>query len=132
MSSKKRSISIAIAAGLLAIAAATSAGAFGRGHPGGAPGLAMLESRLERLDLSADVRAKAFAIIDASRGEERTLREKARTAHEQLRKTITSGAADTRQLDTQIDAIGALQTQQHKQFLHALVKIGALLPEDQR
>src|SRR5262245_32535962 len=66
----------ALAIGSLA-AAATSAGAFGGpGRPGGrfaggGPNIAVLEHRLERLDLSADVRAKAFAIVDASRTEDR-------------------------------------------------------------
>jgi protein CpxP len=127
----------ALAVGLLAAGAATSAGAIaGRfgGHcgPGGAPGVGRLEHRLERLDLSADVRAKAFAIIDASRSDERALREQVRAAHEQLRTLLESGAADPAALNAQIDGLGALQTQEHKQFLHALIEIGALLPDAQR
>ncbi|HKA14577.1 MAG TPA: periplasmic heavy metal sensor [Myxococcota bacterium] len=121
----------ALAAGLLATA--TSAGAFGR-H-GGMPGMLgveMLEHRIERMDLPADVRAKAFAIVDASRGEERATREQIRAAHEQLREMVKAGAPDAKALDKQIEEVGALRTQQHKQFLHALIRIGALLPTDQR
>src|SRR4030095_14455143 len=87
MSRKKALIGIStLAIGLLARLAAAAAGAFGGhckrggGGRGGPPGLAHLEHRLEKLDLSADVRAKAFAILDASRGEERALREATRTA----------------------------------------------------
>src|SRR5262245_36552205 len=123
--SHRKSIGIsALAIGLLATVAATSAGAFGgqcrfggRGGHGGPPGLAMLEHRIERLDLSADVRAKAFAVIDGSRAEERALREKTRAAHEQLRALVESGAPEPKKLDARIDELGALQTQQHKQFL---------------
>jgi Spy/CpxP family protein refolding chaperone len=126
----------ALAFASLATVAAASAG--GRGHckhggrHGGPPGLARLEHRIERLDLASDVRTKAFAIIDASRGEERVLREKTRAAHEELRAMLESGAPDTKQLDAQIDELGALKTRQHKQYLHTLLQVGALLPEDQR
>jgi Spy/CpxP family protein refolding chaperone len=128
---------IALATGLLATAAATSAGAFGGhcrmgGHHGGPPGVARLEHRLEKLDLPADVRAKAFAIVDASRGEDRALREQIRAAHEQLRATLEAGASDARKLDAQVEALGALQTQHHKQFLHTLIQVGAVLPDAQR
>ena len=132
MRSKTRSIGIAaLAAGLLATA--TSAGAFGR-HGGmpGMPGVEMLERRIERMKLPADVRAKAFAIVDASRAEGRATREQSRAAHEELRAMVKAGAPDAKALDKQIEGVGALRTQQHKQFLHALIRIGALLPDDQR
>ena len=138
-SSRTRSIGIAaLAAGLLATAAATSAGAFGghggmgRGRMMGMPGVEMLEHRLERMDLPADVRAKAFAIVDAARPKERATREQIRSAHEKLREMVKAGAPDTKALDKQIEQVGALQTQQHKQFLHTLIEIGAVLPEQQR
>jgi len=133
----KKSIGIsALAIGLLATAA-TSAGAFGgHGRPGGrwqgGPSVELLERRLDRLDLSADVRAKAFAIVDASRGQERALRDQIRTAHEQLRTALASGAPDADALDAQVDALGALKTEQHKRFLHTLIDVGAVLPADQR
>jgi Spy/CpxP family protein refolding chaperone len=127
----------ALAVGLLATAAATSADAFGgHGKRGGGrhggPSVARLEHRLEKLDLSADVRAKAFAIVDAQRGEERALREQIRAAHEQLRASLTGGAPDADALDAQVEALGALKTQQHKQFLHTLIEVGAVLPDAQR
>jgi Spy/CpxP family protein refolding chaperone len=129
----------ALAIGLLATIAATSAGAIGghcgrggRGCHGGPPGLGHLERRIEKLDLSADVRTKAFAILDAARPEERALREKTRAAHEELRAMLDSGAPSTKALDAKIDELGALQTRQHKQFLHTLLSVGALLPADQR
>jgi Spy/CpxP family protein refolding chaperone len=134
----KSSIGIsALAIGLLATVAATSAGAFGgHGKRGGGRhggyGAARLEHRLEKLDLSADVRAKAFAIIDAQRSEERALREQIRAAHEQLRASLEAGAPDVDALDTQVEALGALKTQHHKQFLHTQIEVGALLPEAQR
>jgi Spy/CpxP family protein refolding chaperone len=135
---KKMAIWItALAIGSLATVAAASAGARGGhckhggrfGHGGGG---ARLEHRIERLDLSADVRTKAFAIIDASRGEERALREKTRAAHEELRAMLESGAPNTKTLDAQVDELGALKIRKHKQYLHTLLQIGALLPEDQR
>jgi Spy/CpxP family protein refolding chaperone len=126
----------ALATGSLATVAAAGAGGYckhaGRGGHGGPPGLAHLERRIERLDLSADVRARAFAIVDASRGEERALRDQTRAAHEALHEMVESGARDAKKLDAQVEEIGSLQTRQHKQFLHALIQIGALLPEDQR
>jgi Spy/CpxP family protein refolding chaperone len=136
---KKRIGIAALATGLLATAAATSAGAFeghfrhgGREH-GGPPGTARLEYRLERLDLSADVRARALAIVDASRTEDRELREQIRTAHEELRTALAaSGKLDQKALDAQIERLGALETQHHKQFLHTLIAVGAVLPEAQR
>jgi len=114
----------------LVTAAAGSAGAFGR--RGGHPDLGRLERRIERLDVSADVRAKAFAIVDAQRAKDRALREQVRTAHEALRAMLESGSPEARKLDQQVDELGALRTQQHKQLLHAMLAIGALLPEEQR
>jgi Spy/CpxP family protein refolding chaperone len=126
----------ALAIGSLATVAAAGGGGHckhaGRGWQGRPPGLAHLERRIDRLDLSTAVRTRAFAILDASRGEERALREKTRAAHEALRAMLESGAPDAKKLDVSVDELGALQTQQHKQFLHALIQIGALLPEDQR
>lgn len=138
MGLNKKSIGIsALAIGLLATVAATSAGAFGghckRGGGGhGGHGVARLEHRLEKLDLSADVRAKAFAIVDASRSEDRALREQIRAAHEQLRAALEAGTPNADALDAQIEALGALKTQQHKQFLHTLIEVGAVLPDAQR
>lgn len=138
----KRNKKLAIWISLVAIAslatvAAASAG--GRGHckhggkfGHGGPGLASLEHRVERLDLSADVRTKAFAIIDASRSEDRNLRAKTRAAHEALHAMIASGAPDVKKVDAQVEELGALKTRKHKHYLHALIQIGALLPEDQR
>jgi Spy/CpxP family protein refolding chaperone len=128
---------IVLATGLLATAAATSAGAFGGhcrmgGRHGGGPGVAMLERRIERLDVSADARTKAFAVVDAARPEERALREKMRAAHEELRAMLESGTPNAKALDAKVDELGALQTQQHKQFLHTLLSVGTLLPADQR
>jgi Spy/CpxP family protein refolding chaperone len=126
----------ALAFGSLATVAAASAGQRGHcshgGRHGGPPGIARLEHRIERLDLSPDVKTKAFAIIDASRGDERALREKSRAAHEKLREMLESGSPNTKQLDAQVDELGALKTRQHKQYLHTLIQVGALLPEDQR
>jgi Spy/CpxP family protein refolding chaperone len=139
MSLNKTSIGIsALAIGLFATVAATSAGAFGGGHwkrgggGHGGPSVARLEHRLERLDLPADVRAKAFAIVDAQRSEDRALREQIRAAHEQLKATLETGATDADALDAQIEALGALKTQHHKQFLHTMIEVGALLPDAQR
>jgi Spy/CpxP family protein refolding chaperone len=120
----------ALVTAALATAAAGSAGAFGR--RGGPPELGRLEHRIERLDLSADVRAKAYAIVDGQRAKDRALREQVRSAHEELRAMLESGSPETAKLDRQIDALGALRIQQHKQFLHTMLQIGALLPEDQR
>ena len=122
---------------MLATVAATSAGAFGGhckrgGGRHGGPSAARLEHRLEKLDLPADVRAKAFAIIDAQRSEERALREQIRAAHEQLRASLEAGAPDADALDAQVEALGALKTQHHKQFLHTQIEVGALLPDAQR
>ena len=143
MSRTRTSIGIsALAIGLLAAIAATSAGAVGghcegrgpgmHGMRGGPPGVGHLEHRIEMLDLSADVRSKAFAVVDAARPEERALREKSRAAHEELRAMLESGSPDAKKLDAKIDELGALQTKQHKQFLHTLLSVGALLPADQR
>jgi Spy/CpxP family protein refolding chaperone len=126
----------ALAIGSLATVAAAGGGGHckhgGRGWHGRPPGLEQLERRVDRLDLSADARTKAFAILDASRGEERALREKTRAAHEELRAMLESGAPNAKKLDAQVDELGSLRTQQHKQFLHTLIQVGALLPEDQR
>jgi Spy/CpxP family protein refolding chaperone len=127
----------ALAVGSLATLAAATA-ATGGGHcrhggwHGGTPGLAQLERRIDRLDLSADARTKAFAIVDASRGDERDLREKTRAAHEALRSMLESGSPNEKKLDAKVEELGSLRTQQHKQFLHTLIQVGALLPEDQR
>src|SRR5262245_7274223 len=137
MDRSMKSVGISVVAIGLLVTAATSEGAFGgRGRHGdgwqGGPSTARLEHRLERLDLSLDVRAKAFAIVDASRSEDRALRERIRTAHEQLRTALASGAPDAHALDAQVDALGALKTQQHKHFLHTMIQVGALLPDEQR
>lgn len=127
----------ALAIGSLATLAAATA-ATGGGHcrhggwHGGTPGLTQLERRIDRLDLSADARSKAFAIIDASRGDERALREKTRAAHEALHTMLQSGSPNEKKIDATVEELGSLRTQQHKQFLHTLIQVGALLPEEQR
>jgi Spy/CpxP family protein refolding chaperone len=120
----------ALVIGALAAAGATSAGAFGR--RGGPPGVSRLEHRIEQLNLPADTRAKALAIVDAARADERTLRDELRAEHEELLAMVQSGTSDTAAIDAQVETVGALRTQQHKQFLHVLLQVAAVLPEDQR
>jgi Spy/CpxP family protein refolding chaperone len=126
----------ALALGSFATVAAAGGGGHcnhsGSGWHGRPPALEHLERRIDRLDLPADVRTKAFAIVDASRGEERSLREKTRAAHAALRAMLESGAPNAKKLDAQVDELGSLRTQQHKQYLHTLIQVGALLPEEQR
>ena len=135
---KKMAIWIAaLAIGSLATVAATSAGAFG-GHckRGGRRarrrGVARLEHRLERLDLSADVRAKAFAIIDARAAKSARCASRSAPRTSSCGRSLESGAPNANALDAQVEALGALKTQQHKQFLHTLIEVGALLPDEQR
>lgn len=96
------------------------------------PGLAHLERRIESLDLSEDVRRQALAIVDAARPEERELREQIDEAHEQLRALLGTASPDPAAVDAQVDALGALRTEKHKQFLATLLGIGALLDDEQR
>ena len=120
----------ALSIGSLAIAVAASAGSVGmQGRP---MGLAGLERRIERLDVSPAVLAKAYAIVDASRSNARGLRGQMRTAHQELAAMLRAAKPDPVAIDAQVDALGALRAQQQKQYLHTLIQIAALLPDDQR
>lgn len=116
--------------GLLATPIAALAG-HRFGGPGGG-GHGGLEKQIERLDLDDATLTQVYGILDASRGETRTLRREMRSAHQAMRSLLEQDSPDQEKVMAQADALGALATQARKQQLKTMLQIRALLTPEQR
>jgi Spy/CpxP family protein refolding chaperone len=119
-------------AGLPAIASAKPCGSgfLGMGPPpGGGP---QLEQLVEGLDLDEETLASVYEIMDSSRERHRELRRQIRDAHEQMRSLLEQEEPNEDAVLEQVDVIGALRTEAHKEGLRTLLKVRALLTPAQR
>lgn len=115
---RKRLITGSIAALVLALAAtaAVAAGAgqghgprgFGRGM-GFGPGLPPLRMLAVALDLTEAQQEQARAILEAHKTELQQLRERGRTAHEQVRSAVEAPAVNEAAIRAAVDAASKIQ-----------------------
>ena len=114
---------------VLCIAAAASA--HPPGPPDGPPG-GLVERNAERLGLSGDARAAVQAVVDASGARHAELSAKIDAARNAMRALLSKPIPDANAVMAQADAIGALETELHKNRLRAIMQIRALLSPAQR
>jgi Spy/CpxP family protein refolding chaperone len=127
-----RRLTLSAAAALaVAIGLGAASGAWAKG-PGGLRGHgAKLERAVEKLELDEAKRAEVFGVIDAARPAKRELRERMRTAHQEMRTLLEANAAEDVVL-AKADEIGALQTELRKHDLRTLLQVRARLSADQQ
>lgn len=118
------------AAAALAVGLGGAGGAWAKG-PGGHGKGAKLERAVEKLELDEAKRAEVFAVIDAARPAGRALREQMRTAHQEMRALLESGAGEGAVL-AKADEIGALRTEMQKHQLRTLLQVRAQLTPEQQ
>jgi Spy/CpxP family protein refolding chaperone len=92
----------------------------------------LLERHAERLGLDDATQARIRAIADARREEGERLAERVRALHGEMRALLDQDAPDTDAVMRQAEAIGAAETEMHKQRLATLLEIRALLTPEQR
>lgn len=124
---------LAVAAGL-GLATGTWAqgpGGHGAGSHGGGHG-ARLERALESLELDPAQRSELFGVIDAARPAGRALRERMRSAHQEMRTLLADPSAGEEAVLAKADAIGALHTELRKHELRTLLQVRSRLSAEQQ
>jgi len=108
------------------------------GPPGGcAPGAgagfaAMLEHRLDRLDLDPSIRNEIDAILAEARPTAAALRDQVAAEHERMRALIAEEAPDQAAIDEEVDRIGSATGELRKHEIHTMLAVRALLTPEQR
>lgn len=118
---------LAVAVGLGIGASAWAKGPGGHGGKG-----ARLERAVEQLELDEARRAEVFAVIDGARAEKRALRERIRTAHQEMKALLEDRGASEEAVLAKADAIGALRTELQKHELRTLLAVRARLSPEQQ
>lgn len=115
---RKRLITGTIAALVLAVAASVALAAGARqghgprgfgGGMGFGPGLPPLRMLAVALDLTEAQQQQARAILDAHKAELQQIRERGRTAHEQVRAAVEAPAVDEAAIRAAVDAAAKVQ-----------------------
>jgi Spy/CpxP family protein refolding chaperone len=101
------------------------------GPPGPSPAR-FIEENAERLGLDAETRAAIQEIAAGSRAAERELRGRIRDAHGHMRELLEADQPDESAVMAQADVIGALEVEERKKMLSAVLRIRALLTPEQR
>jgi len=130
----KRRIHTRVGAVLALVAALALAGAASAGGqpdetrpPGG-----LITRNAARLGLQGDALAAVQAVIDASGARHADLLAKLDTARDAMRELLSQPVPDAKAVMSQADAIGAVETELHKNRLQAIMEIRALLTPEQR
>jgi len=113
---------------VLAIAGAASADSPDEERPPGG----LISRNAARLGLQGDSLAAVQAVIDASGARHADLLGKLETARAAMRELLSQPVPDSKAVMAQADAIGAVETELHKNRLQAIMQIRALLTPEQR
>jgi Spy/CpxP family protein refolding chaperone len=126
-------LACALAATLTARAAAGPPDG-GPGHrgPHGPPPVEILGAEAERLGLDQDTRTHIRAIVEESRAEADALRRQTGEAREEMRRLLSSPEVEESAVMKQAETVGALELEEHKNWLRAMLRIRALLTPEQR
>ena len=104
---------------------------FGGPRPGGGPDRFIEEHAVE-LGLDDQTRQSIDQIVDESRVRARELRVELRGMHQEMRDLLSQQTPDEAAVMQQAEAIGQTETALHKHRLETLIKIRALLTDEQR
>ena len=106
--------------------------AFARPRGDGFDRLTRLQERIDSLGLDDATRTAIHATIAGAQTEQSTIRSQLREAYHGLRTLMQPELPDGAQVSTQLDTIGALQTEYRKQTTLAWLTVLAQLTPDQR
>jgi Spy/CpxP family protein refolding chaperone len=123
----------AVAATVVLVAAA--GGARPPGPPPGPPGpppLGIVTRNAARLGLDDATLQAIGQIVRESQDRDQVLRDQLRAAHERMHQILSQASPDEPAALAQADAIGALETELHKNRLRAILRIRATLTPEQR
>lgn len=130
---RKRRLRLRLGAALALVAALALAGAASADPPDDErPPGGLVSRNAERLGLQGDSLAAVQAVINASGARHADLLAKLETARAAMRELLTQPVPDSKAVMAQADAIGAIETEIHKNRLQAIMEIRALLTPDQR
>jgi Spy/CpxP family protein refolding chaperone len=104
---------------------------FGGYRPGGGPDRFTAEHAVQ-LGLDDETRAAIDEIVDASRTRARELRVERRGLHQEMQQLLSQETPDEAAVMQQAEAIGQTETELHKHRLETLIRIRALLTDEQR
>jgi Spy/CpxP family protein refolding chaperone len=105
---------------------------FRGGSRHGPPPVEVLGEQAERLGLDAKTRDGVRAVIKDSRAEADRLREEIADAREAMRELLENVDMDEPAVMRQADKVGALELEEYKNWLRAMVRIRGLLTPEQR
>ena len=130
----KRSYSLALGFAILALAGVFSltTSAWARAPRQGFDRMTGLEEKIDALNLDDATRTAIHKAIDEGRGARDDMRSQLRKARQDLRAMLQQDNPTEAQVLAQSEVIGGLETKQHKQALHTLLTIRALLTPEQR
>jgi Spy/CpxP family protein refolding chaperone len=100
-------------------------------RPGGGPDR-FIEEHAAQLGLDDQTRQSIDQIVDESRVRARELRVELRGMHQEMRDLLSQQTPDEAAVMQQAEAIGQTETALHKHRLETLIKIRALLTDEQR
>jgi Spy/CpxP family protein refolding chaperone len=103
-----------------------------RGHHGGPGPERFIAHHAEELGLSAETLEAIEKIVDESRAQSETLREKLHGEHEALHELLTQEMPDESAVMAQAEVVDALKAEAHKNRLRALIAIRSQLTPEQR
>ena len=121
-------VALALVAALALAGAASAGGSPDETRPPGG----LITRNAARLGLQGDALAAVQAVIDASGARHADLLAKLDTARDAMRDLLSQPVPDSKAVMAQADAIGAVETELHKNRLQAIMEIRALLTPDQR
>ena len=91
-----------------------------------------LEEKIDALNLDEATRTAIHKALDEGRVAQDDIRSQLRKARQELRAMLQKENPPEDQVLAQSEVIGGLETKQHKQALHTLLTIRALLTPEQR
>jgi hypothetical protein len=92
----------------------------------------VLGAEAERLGLDQKTREQIKTIVKDSRAQGDEIRAKVRDEREKMRALLSNPEIEESTVMRQADAIGALELEEHKNWLRAMLRIRALLTPEQR
>lgn len=104
----------------------------GGGHHRGHGPAGFIEEHTEQLGLDDETREAIDGIVDESRERARGLHRELRGLHREMRDLLSQENPDEAAVMQQAEAIGQAETELHKHRIGALIKIRALLTDEQR
>jgi Spy/CpxP family protein refolding chaperone len=122
-----------VALGLVLASPSPAERRFGRGHHGpGGPPPDLIEQHADRLGLDEETREAIEEIVEESRDRGEDLQEALHDAHREMHELLSDDVPDPQRVMDKAERIGALETEERKHRLSAMLRIRALLTPEQR